>query len=197
MRYLFFIFLMVLMSGFAQENYLTVLKKHRQTLNTSFKDAKNSPLSSKKRKSFKGLPFFKIDKNFKVKAKLKYTFNAPIKYLRNTDGKTEAYQQYALATFILNQQEYTLSIYQSLSLKNIKGYENYLFIPFTDNTNGKTTYSGGRYLDNRIPKNATGYIELDFNKAYNPYCAYSTKYACPIPPKNNHLDIKVLAGVKY
>ena len=78
-----------------------------------------------------------------------------------------------------------------------KGFENYLFIPFTDNSNGKTTYRGGRYLDATIPEKPTGYITLDFNKAYNPYCAYNKKYVCPIPPKNNYLDTDILAGVKY
>ncbi|MDQ3048969.1 MAG: DUF1684 domain-containing protein, partial [Bacteroidota bacterium] len=57
------------------------------------------------------------------------------------------------------------------------------------------SYGGGRYMDLRIPKGKT--ITLDFNQAYNPYCAYSTGYSCPIPPKENFLDLKVEAGVSY
>ena len=73
-------------------------------------------------------------------------------------------------------------------------YKDYLFLPFTDPTNGVTTYGGGRYLDLMIP--ATKVVQLDFNKAYNPYCAYSGNYSCPIPPEENHLEIEIKAGVK-
>ncbi|MGY6649779.1 DUF1684 domain-containing protein [Wenyingzhuangia sp. IMCC45574] len=181
----------------AQENYTASIKKHRKELNEYFKNKDKSPLPKKKLKSFKGLPFFPVLEKYQVKAKLKYTFNAPVKYIKSTGGQTEAYQQYALATFTIDGKELQLSIYQSLSLKGTKGYENYLFIPFTDASNGKSTYGGGRYIDTTIPAEATGYIILDFNKAYNPYCAYNKKYTCPIPPKNNHLAIEILAGVKY
>ena len=74
------------------------------------------------------------------------------------------------------------------------GYENSLFVPFTDLTNGKETYGGGRYMDVEIPEGDS--IVLDFNKAYNPYCAYSTNYSCPIPPKENDLPISINAGLK-
>ncbi len=184
-------------TSYGQEDYLQDIKKHRKELNEYFKDKKKSPLTKKNLKSFKGLPFFPIQEKYKVKAKLTYTFNSPIQYIKNTGGKTEAYQQYALATFTIDEQVLELSIYQSLSLKKQRGYENYLFIPFTDASNGKSTYGSGRYLDTSIPADATGYITLDFNKAYNPYCAYNKKYTCPIPPKNNHLNTEILAGVKY
>jgi len=183
--------------GFAQNNYTSKITKHRAEINQHFKDAKKSPLPKKKLKNFKTLPYFKIKPNYKVKAKLNYTFNSPITYIKNTAGKNEAYEQYALASFTINGEKMDLPIYQSLTLKGKRGYENYLFIPFTDNSNGKTTYSGGRYLDTLIPEKPTGYIILDFNKAYNPYCAYNPKYTCPIPPKKNHLNISISAGVKY
>ncbi|WP_192347263.1 DUF1684 domain-containing protein [Algoriphagus sp. Y33] len=68
-----------------------------------------------------------------------------------------------------------------------------LFLPFTDQTNGGETYGGGRYMGLTIPTGDT--IELDFNKAYNPYCAYASGYACPIPPKENDLEVPIRAGV--
>ena len=74
------------------------------------------------------------------------------------------------------------------------GYKDYLFLPFSDLTCGKDSYIGGRYIDMRIPKSNT--VLIDFNKAYNPYCAYSYKYSCPIVPLDNDLDIEILAGVK-
>ena len=77
----------------------------------------------------------------------------------------------------------------------IKGYyENYLFIPFRDITSGDETYGGGRYLDFRIPE--TDSVTIDFNLSYNPYCAYNHKYSCPIPPAENSLPVKILAGEK-
>ena len=59
----------------------------------------------------------------------------------------------------------------------------YLFIPFRDATTGVETYAAGRYLD--LNENTTGFYDLDFNRAYNPYCAYNTGYSCPIPPEEN------------
>ncbi|MDO6736274.1 DUF1684 domain-containing protein [Wenyingzhuangia sp. 2_MG-2023] len=197
MKKLILIVQLICCAGFSQNNYQSEIRVHREELNDYFKNPKKSPLPSKKIKSFSGLPFFSMNEKYKVNAKLSYTFNSPIIYIPNTHGETEAYQQYALATFTIDGKQLTLSIYQNLSLKKKRGYENYLFIPFTDNSNGKNTYSGGRYIDTTIPENPTGYITLDFNKAYNPYCAYNKKYVCPIPPKNNHLDIEILAGVMY
>lgn len=192
------LFLLISSFTFAQDKeYISQIEIHRNELNEHFKNKKESPLPNNIRKKFTGLPFFPVQEKYKVKAKLKFTFNTPILSIQNTKGGTESYQQYALATFKIDGKEHQLSIYQSLALKNKKGYENYLFIAFTDTTNGTTTYSGGRYIDTTIPDEYTGYITLDFNKAYNPYCAYNKDYVCPIPPKNNHLNTQILAGVKY
>jgi uncharacterized protein (DUF1684 family) len=75
-------------------------------------------------------------------------------------------------------------------------YKNYLFVPFKDMTNGKETYGGGRYLDLETTDIQNDSVILDFNKAYNPYCAYSNGYSCPIPPKENHLAVSIEAGEK-
>ena len=91
--------------------------------------------------------------------------------------------------------EYTLNVYQSQQLSTDPDYADYLFVPFTDATNGESTYPSGRYLDLHIPQGET--VLLDFNRAYNPYCAYNARYSCPIPPAENHLEIPIKAGVKY
>jgi len=75
-------------------------------------------------------------------------------------------------------------------------YEALLFLPFNDTTNGADSYGGGRYIDLKIPSEESKTIRIDFNKSYNPYCAYNAKYSCPIPPKENDLPIAILAGVK-
>ena len=75
-------------------------------------------------------------------------------------------------------------------------FENYLFLPFNDTSNGKTTYGGGRFIDLEIPEKGSKTISIDFNKAYNPLCAYNHKYSCPIPPAENNLSIEIPVGVK-
>ena len=193
--YCVFFFVYTLVSA-QNSSYVSVIEKHRTELNNHFKDTKQSPLPKSKIKRFTGLPFYPIDDNYKIKAKLEFTFNTPIFFIQNTKGQNESYQQYAIAHFTLNGSEEKLHLYQSLSLKNKPGFKNYLFVPFYDTTNGTETYKGGRYLDLQIPKEFTGYITIDFNKAYNPYCAYNKNYACPIPPKENNLSVAVKAGVK-
>ena len=89
--------------------------------------------------------------------------------------------------------EYQLKVYQNqLSAQENK---NDLLLPFIDNTNGFSTYGGGRYINLDIPK--TNKLIIDFNKSYNPYCAYNDRYSCPLVPKDNYLPIDVKAGVKY
>jgi uncharacterized protein (DUF1684 family) len=85
-------------------------------------------------------------------------------------------------------------VYQNIDLIKKSGYDDYLFLPFSDLTCGKESYIGGRYVDVRIQKGTIWTI--DFNKAYNPYCAYNYEYSCPIVPLENDLDIEILAGVK-
>ena len=81
-----------------------------------------------------------------------------------------------------------------MELLDDEEFVDYLFLPFTDLTNGEATYAGGRYIDLAIPDGDT--LIIDFNKSYNPYCAYNKKYSCPIVPKVNHLEIDINAGVK-
>ncbi len=183
---------------FAQKgDYKSQIQKHRSDLNAYYKNPKTSPLPRKQLKTFTGLPFYKIDSKYTVKAKLQYTFNSPLITIKSTKGESESYQKYAIAKFTIDGKDVTLNIYQSLSLRNKPGYQNYLFIPFKDATNGLETYATGRFLDAYIPETPTGYITLDFNKAYNPYCAYNKKFICPIPPEENKLPIAIKAGVKY
>jgi hypothetical protein len=85
--------------------------------------------------------------------------------------------------------EYRLEAFKS---EHPHGAEDSLFVPFRDKTSGSETYGAGRYLD--IPENEVGVYELDFNRAYNPLCAYNANYVCPMAPRENWLDIKIEAG---
>ena len=111
--------------------------------------------------------------------------------------KIKNYKEYGTVTFMLDNVEQTLTVYQSSPI--MEKYADSLFLPFMDETNGVTSYGGGRYLDltTKDLGITANEITLDFNQVYNPYCAYSKHYNCPIPPANNVLDIEINAGVSY
>lgn len=163
--------------------------------NDRFKDEETSPLTKKGRKKFKQLAYYKYNTQFAVVAKLiTYDTPEPIDIITTTPRNVN-YVKYGELHFTIDGSDYVLHVYQNLDLIEKEGYEDYLFLPFTDLTNKETTYGGGRYLDFRIPKNSYGLTLLDFNLSYNPYCAYNYKYSCPIVPKENHLNVKIEAGV--
>ncbi len=167
---------------------------HQQKLNNEFKDPEESPLPDRFRKDFNGLDFFVPDTSYVVEAEFIRTPDAlPFLMPTTTDRQSEEVV-YAKVKFELKGKPFMLEVYQNSELMKKEGYGDYLFLPFTDLTNGEETYGGGRYMDLRIPKGDK--ITLDFNKAYNPYCAYNKKYSCPLVPAINHLDTKILAGVK-
>lgn len=178
----------------AQSNFKTEHLKFRKVLNKKFKNKKKSPLPYSDIKAFKQLDFFDADKNFKVTAKfLKSESKKTIK-MKTSSESLPFYDIYGVITFTIHGNNYTLNIYQSHRSKASEKYKNHLFLPFTDLTNGVETYAGGRYIDLKIPDSDS--IIIDFNKAYNPYCAYSHRYSCPIPPAENNLKIRIEAGVK-
>ncbi|PIB29536.1 hypothetical protein BFP77_06015 [Maribacter sp. 4U21] len=178
----------------ADNDKLAAILEFQKELNAEFKDPEVSPLADRHRKNFEGLEFFKPDTNYVVQAKFMRTPDAlPFLMPTSTDRKSEEVV-YAIVEFQLKGKTYELEVYQNPELILEEKYTDYLFLPFTDLTNGKETYGGGRYLDLRIPDGNT--IVIDFNKAYNPYCAYNKKYSCPLVPSVNNLNTKILAGVK-
>lgn len=166
----------------------------QKELNAEFKDASKSPLKNSDRKHFKGLDFFKFDSAYVVTAQFKRTPNERPFKMKTTTDRTPQYIKYGELDFVLKGKPLKLAIYQNLDLMAQDGYEDYLFLPFLDETNGAESYGGGRYIDARIPKGNT--MVIDFNSAYNPYCAYNDKYSCPIVPRENYLRVRVEAGVK-
>ncbi|MEP3837069.1 MAG: DUF1684 domain-containing protein [Algibacter sp.] len=163
-------------------------------LNADFKDASKSPLKDKDRKNFDGLDFFKFDSSYVVTAKLTRTPESKWFNMKTTTSRVSKERVFGILNFKLKGESYQLEIYQGQDLMNKEGFEDYLFLPFLDQTNGLESYGGGRYLDASIPEGST--MEIDFNKAYNPYCAYNDKYSCPIVPRKNYLKTRVEAGVK-
>ena len=166
----------------------------QRKINAEFKDATTSPLKDKDRKHFNGLDFFKFDSSFIVKATLKRTPESQFFSMKTTTSRVSKERVFGVLSFNINGQVFNLNAYQGEDLMKTEGYKDYLFLPFLDHTNGDTSYGGGRYIDLRIPEEDT--IEIDFNTAYNPYCAYDEKYSCPIVPRQNYLPIEIRAGVK-
>ena len=196
MKNFFSIFCVVLIIFSCKEGKQPILgaTNWQKEQNAMFKDASKSPLKDRDRQDFNGLDFFEFDSTFVVKAILKRTPNSKWFKMKRTLNETTDERVYGVLNFKLKGKAYTLNVYQGKELMTKKGFEDYLFLPFLDDTNGDTTYGGGRYIDLRIPEGNT--IEIDFNKAYNPYCAYNEKFSCPIVPRENYLDVAVKAGVK-
>ena len=159
-----------------------------------FRDPERSPLETWEVSRFKGLNYFHSNPAFKVRATFARTPNEKKFNIPASDGTTKVYVKYGTLSFWLGAHPYVLGVYQGEALSKTDEYKDYLLIPFTDATNGKETYGGGRYIDFAIP--ASGNVTLDFNLAYNPSCAYSSRYSCPIPPRENRLKAKIRAGEK-
>lgn len=178
----------------ASTAYIQAVKVYQQHLNDTFANPEESPLTQEALKKFKGLDFFPISEKYRLKAKFIRTPHEPPFRMITTTDRRPVYEKYGEVHFMLDEKAITLNVYQSHSLRETAEYRNYLFLPFTDLTNGQETYEGGRFIDLAIPEGHE--ITIDFNKAYNPYCAYNGKYSCPIPPKENHIALSIRAGVK-
>jgi len=170
------------------------LTEYQRQVNNYFKDASVSPLKPKDLKNFQGLDFFEFDSIYVVKAKIEETKESlPFKMETTTDIPADV-RKYADLFFQISEREFELSVYENLEYEGVEGYENYLFLPFLDETNENETYGGGRYLD--LFLNGTDSIIIDFNKAYNPKCVYDENFSCPIVPRKNFLNTRIEAGVK-
>lgn len=150
----------------------------------------DSPIPPSERLNFKGLNYFPPDHGYRVTSNLE-RFDAPKPIVISTStGTRQAYLRYGAFTFEIKGISLKLFVYKSAE----DPYSRSLFIPFSDATSGSETYAAGRYLD--LEEQGGDDYELDFNMAYNPYCAYSEEYTCPIPPMENRLPVKILAGEK-
>ncbi|WP_254528774.1 MULTISPECIES: peptide deformylase [unclassified Sphingobacterium] len=140
--------------------------------------------------------FYPAKQDYVVTAEVEQLFNEPTFRMPTYDGTSNEYKRYGFLNFELNGKKYKLTAYQRVALFQNATYKNHLFVPFMDNTTGETSYEGGRYLDLSISDIKDGKIKIDFNRAYNPYCAYSNGYRCPQPPKDNILNAAIEAGEK-
>ena len=171
--------------------------EYQQKLNAVFKDASKSPLKNKDLKSFKGLDFFPVDSSYIIIASIEKTPDTPFLGMATNTEEKSYYRKFGILTFTLKDKEMQLTLYESLEESENPVFKDYLFLPFTDETSGSDSYGGGRYMDVYKSKiNTNGTLELNFNNTYNPYCAYNDDYSCPLTPRDNHLSMEILAGVK-
>ena len=173
----------------AQSNYTDSLKAHRHKYIADLFDVIKNDTAF--------ISFFPANKHMVVEARVELLANEKPFKMITSSGKSKEAQKYACLRFTLNGKEYQLYTYQLLQLKEKTATANDLFLPFIDRTCGKESYGGGRYIDLLITDIHNNKIEIDFNKAYNPYCAFTTGYNCPIPPRENTLPIAIKAGEKY
>lgn len=182
------------LNGNEVSSKLQAIVDYQEAQNEEFRDPETSPLPDRYRKDFEGLDFFPADTNYVVTAHFERTPDAQPFLMPTTTDRQSEEVVYGIARFTLNGVEHKLEVYQGLDLKEEEGFEDYLFLPFMDLTNGEETYGGGRYIDLTIPSGDT--LVIDFNRAYNPYCVYNKKYSCPLVPRQNFMNTKVMAGVR-
>ena len=194
-RFLLVLFsLLLILNCENKKRYDKSFTPFQKEMNEFFKDASISPLKEKDLKNFKGLDFFAFDSSYVVNAALTRTPEEKSFKMKTTTDRLPEYIKYGIVTFDLFNKSYSLNIYRNLDIINNEGYQDYLFLPFLDDTNGFESYGGGRYIDLDIPEGNN--LVIDFNSAYNPYCVYDEKYSCPIVPRDNYLSIKINVGVK-
>lgn len=173
----------------AQKNYGDSLKEHREEYRADlYKIIKEDTAF---------LSFFPANKQMIAEAEVQLLPDEKPFKMITSSGKSKEAQKYALLRFTLNGKQYRLYTYQLLKLKEKAETANDLFLPFIDQTCGRESYGGGRYIDLSVTDIRNNTIKIDFNKAYNPYCAFTTGYNCPIPPRENTLTTTIKAGERY
>ncbi|MDO5509793.1 MAG: DUF1684 domain-containing protein [Weeksellaceae bacterium] len=180
----------------ANQQALQEIREFQRELNQDYKDPEKTPLKGNNVSKFVAHTFFPVDLDYRLEAQLEIDKHSEPFDMETSSGRTVKYRKYGVAHFILHGKSQQLTIYQNLKNLESEEYKDFLFLPFKDETNGTDTYGGGRYINLTIPQSNT--IIIDFNQAYNPYCAYTAfGYSCPLVPEENHLTVVIPAGVKY
>jgi len=172
------------------EAYIEKIESERERQFKYIRFNIDSPLSEEQKQSFKKLNFYPIDPAYKVKALMVPVENRKVREVPLTDGSKERYIEHSWAEFELVGKPQRLLLMQSMDEPDKRNF----FLAFADETSGLETYGGGRYINARQDGKTS--ITLDFNLAYNPYCAYNPDYACPLPPKENIMEIPIPVGEK-
>jgi uncharacterized protein (DUF1684 family) len=164
---------------------MTELESFRAEKDEFFASHSQSPLTREQKKDFHGLNYFPENDSLRLEVQVEEFVDKPVFEMQTSTGSVQSYQKFGRFKFTVEGQEAALTIYQS---------ENGFFLPFVDSLAGKETYPAGRYLEPEpLPG---GRFFVDFNLAYNPYCAYNDAWSCPITPAENRLKVAIRAGEK-
>jgi uncharacterized protein (DUF1684 family) len=172
------------------ENYAGEIAAWRAEKDNFMRHSADSPVPMERRAAFSPLPYYPIDEAYRVPASLHVARSDEIIQLSTSTGKPRRMRRIGTLAFTLKGQSLTLTAFADLDDAQLRR----LFVPFGDLTSGTETYQGGRYLD--LDRTASRVYDLDFNRAYNPFCVFDSRYECPIPPRENRLEIPVRAGEK-
>lgn len=173
--------------------YVDSINGLRHHKNIWMVESPNSPLKKDEQDTFTDLDYYPVDLDFVFRARLHKYSDPEIITIGTTTGDFREAIRYGYIEFAIDDQDAHLHAYKFTRHQGTE-LEEYLFIPFKDATSGTETYQGGRYMD--VTEEIPGVVLIDFNDAYNPYCVYNEIYSCPIPPKENHLQVAIRAGEK-
>lgn len=171
----------------SQDTYIAALKAQRAEKDSFFRMSPYSPLEPEDRQVFTGLDYYPPEPGFQYELSLQAAAEPEPLIFQTSTGDEQNFLRIGTVTFDVDGEPATLAIYRSVE-------HDELFLPFRDATSGKETYGAGRYLEPVELEDGT--ILVDFNLAYNPYCAYSPHYSCPLPPFENWLKVPIRAGEK-
>ncbi|WP_158441685.1 DUF1684 domain-containing protein [Nonlabens dokdonensis] len=194
MKYIFLAVFLITSTAVVAQDYKKESIDYRQKLSQEYKSGENNVLTAREKKNFGYLNFYDFDPDFVVEARFEPLDNTEELKLETSTTRIASYVKYGYLHFSLKGKKCKLLVLSSPDLKDDPEYYNYLSVYFTDETNGQGSYDIGRYMELRSPLSEK--VVLNFNNTYNPYCAYSKRFSCPIPPKENHLPLSVKAGVK-
>ena len=150
----------------------------------------DSPVLPEQRAAFQPLPYYPIDEQYRVPAALQIARGDDVLEMSTSTGKPRQMRRIGTLGFTLKGKPLTLTAFAEIGDSQLRR----LFVPFGDLTNGPETYQGGRYLD--LDRTGSNVYDLDFNRAYHPFCVFNPAYECPIPPRENRLPIPIRAGEK-
>jgi uncharacterized protein (DUF1684 family) len=168
--------------------YPEEIAAHRAEVDAFMRGASESPIPSAERAAFQPLPYYPIDEQYRVPAALRVARGDEIIEMSTSTGKPRRMRRIGTLAFTLKGQPLTLTAFAEADDTALRR----LFVPFGDLTSGMETYQGGRYLD--LDLKGSSVYDLDFNRAYHPYCVFNPEYECPVPPRENRLKVPILAG---
>lgn len=183
------------LSSVMAQSFEKEIKRYRRKQNLEFYDPDSSPLTREERKKFRGHDFYPAEESYRVTARFEATPDSKPFPLGTSRGKTQLYKRLGILHFELKGDAYTLEAYTRVQGFALRTKKVLVFLPVVDETTGDETYGAGRYLHYEDMPKGTEWV-IDFNKLYNPYCAYSDRYDCPKVPEANHLPIAIKAGVR-